>query len=1276
MPVTASGMDKVCFFINGIEYSAGCELPSYTTLNEFIRRHAELRGTKYMCLEGGCGTCVVNVKATHPNTHERVSFSVNSCLVVIFSCDGWEITTVEGIGNRKIGYNIIQKRLNQNFGSQCGYCSPGFVMSMYSLAENNPHLSAAEVENSLGSNLCRCTGYRPILDAFKSIALKDIEELDELTCPKTGRTCTKTCESEDEDWCLVNIQGLSLTKPKKIALADGRLWFEVYELKSVFDILDKVGYESYMLVGGNTARGVRPIKSFPLVLFNISNLHELHSHYMDVNLVLGASITLTDTINLFQDISTRDPNFRYLEVLRAHIERVAHIPVRNIGTLAGNLVLKHEYPDFQSDIFLLLDGVGATVTLVDRTLTRTELNMTAFLNTNIVGKVITQIKLPPFSNHYELVTYKVTPREQNAHADINAAFLFQFGSDRRNIIQARIVYGGIRPTFSHAYVAEAFLKNKNIFNNETLQAALHHLDIEIQPVYDPPQPSPLYRKKVALSLFYKAIIKLCPPEILKPCYASGASSVTDDRPPISSGYQEYDTDVNDYPLTQPLLKREGMIQCAGEAVYSDDIPAIKDEVFAAFVLSTVPKADIQSIDATEALKVKGVITVLTAADIPGMNSFVFPNDALLPEFEVLLASKKVQYYNQPVALVVANTMALADQVKSLIKINYSNIWDKPIVFTIEQALEAPKEENRVKPRQSISPTSRGTNVQKIVKGTFISPRQYHFMMELHTTVTIPVDNGFEIQSATQYTTQLQSAVARVLNVPESFIIVKTRRCGGAFGSKYIRSNMAACASALVAKILNRPCRVVMHLYDIMRATGKRPNSRLDYEVGVDDNGVIQYLDAAWYINDGLSLNENECDFVVGNFPNCYDLTRWKVQTYSVVTDAPTNCFMRAPGSIEAIAGIEHIMDHISMKVNKDPVLVRISNYSPETSLPPLMVTDFLQRIDFSKREADVIVFNAHHRWKKRGINFVNMAFSVEFPSNFIVVVNVYFGDGSVILSIGGIEIGQGLYTRMAQVAARELNVHVERVTIAPSFNFATPNTFGTVASVTTECCARSVIDACNQIKARLAPVRADMPNATWEQIVFAANDRGILLQANSLTGPYTPGVRPYKVYGLAAIEVELDILTGRKWIVRADVYEDCGRSINPALDVGQVEGAFIQALSLWTLEDTVYNEYNGKLYNYRTWNYKIYGAKDIPNDYRIYLRRRSVNPDGVLGSKAVSEPPSCMAYVIVNAIRDAIRASRLDSGYRADEFIPIGVPVTNENVVRAADVRIDEYLLY
>lgn len=247
------------------------------------------------------------------------------------------------------------------------------------------------------------------------------------------------------------------------------------------------------------------------------------------------------------------------------------------------------------------------------------------------------------------------------------------------------------------------------------------------------------------------------------------------------------------------------------------------------------------------------------------------------------------------------------------------------------------------------------------------------------------------------------------------------------------------------------------------------------------------------------------------------------------------------------------MDHISEELGIDPITVRMSNYRREDNDLPALVPMFIEKTDFTKRKSKISEFNSRNRWKKRGISLANMAFPTAYVGNYGALVSVYHGDGSVAVSIGGIELGQGIFTKIAQVAASQFRISVEKVTVIPCTNFATPNNFSTASSITTECCAYSVIRCCEEINARLAPIRATMPNASFEQVVYQADLRGILLQANYHTNEFDPRLVNYSIFGIAVTEVEIDVLTGRKWIVRADVLVDAGRSMNPALDVGQVK---------------------------------------------------------------------------------------------------------------------------
>jgi xanthine dehydrogenase/oxidase len=336
-------------------------VPLDTTLNEFLRRHAHLTGTKFMCLEGGCGACIVTVRKLNPVSKKVETLAVNSCLVLVFQCHGWDILTVEGIGDKVKGYNPVQSRLAEFNGSQCGYCSPGMVMNMYSLLANQEgQVTMDQVENSFAGNICRCTGYRPILDAFKSLAVDadgqlkdrvtDIEDLSQLFAKNDQLQAEKKVEST----------------PVHLQFEDGRHWFKVFTLSELFTVLENRQTKPYILVGGNTGHGVYRRPDDLEIFVDISDVPELHvCQATDEHLIIGGGVPLNEVMAFLKGAPEKEPNFAYCKELVEHIDLVAHIPVRNIGSLAGNLAIKHRHHEFPSDIFLLLETCGATVTICE-----------------------------------------------------------------------------------------------------------------------------------------------------------------------------------------------------------------------------------------------------------------------------------------------------------------------------------------------------------------------------------------------------------------------------------------------------------------------------------------------------------------------------------------------------------------------------------------------------------------------------------------------------------------------------------------------------------------------------------------------------------------------------------------------------------------------------------------------------------------------------------------------------------------------------------------------
>ncbi|XP_041981245.1 xanthine dehydrogenase/oxidase-like [Aricia agestis] len=1260
-------MDRVTFTLNGVKHSVGNEVSSTTTLLDYIRKVAELRGTKYMCKEAGCGACIVSYSRPSDDAAfgRHIVQGVNACMVSITSCQDWEISTIEHIGNRLQGYHPLQVTLARDNGTQCGYCSPGWVMAMYSLLSTRPR-TIFEIENDLSSNICRCTGYRPILDAFKKFgsdapinSLIDIEDLK--LCDKIihKKKCPDNNKKDlNEDWYVITKEEVS-SKVIHLKLHDDRIWYRVEMVNDIFNIFMEEGTDSYMLINGNTGKGVVNILEYPRLLIDISNVWELQGHYIDQNLVIGAGTTLTKVMQIFQDVS-EDEYFAYLRVLSEHLELVAHIPVRNIGTVAGNLMVKHRYPEFQSDIFLLLSTVGAELTILHGPGLTEIVPMEHFLQFDMTGKVILNILFPPLNNQYKLWTHKIMPRAQNAHAYVNCGFLYKLESTTNKVLECRIAYGGLSPFFTRALLTESHIVGKSLFLNETLQEVLSVLDEELDGavVPMPPNPSVQYRKQVALALFYKGLLALAPQNLVSPHYVTGAIKEHATRP-LSSGQQEFDTDPKVYPLNKPIPKLEGIIQCAGEAKYTEDIPTLPGEVYACFVLTTVPRGRIVNIDPSRALERPGVIAFYSAKDIPGVNSFipvVTKYRKLIRENEELLCDGDVKYFNQPLGIVVAETEILAELAATLVHVTYTDVKEPVIDIKV-----AKRDMSRNIFFVNIPATKVSPDIHQIISGEITIYTQYHFSMETLCCVSRPTEEGIKTYASTQWIDAVQDMTSRALKIDAGRIDVSVRRLGGAYGIKISRNTQQAVACNLVVYKLNRPCRFIQSLRTNMRAVGKRLPCSVDFEAGVNKEGVIQFINFVLYSDNGYIYNENLSDLGKDVYYNCYDQAPWNYTCFNTLTDTASNTWCRAPGTLENIISAEMVMEQIAYELGLDPLQVRLANLDRAKHNAIQEMTDTIMvKSNYKERRKHVDNFNEENRWKKRGFRFTLMKWSPYGTFYYEVNLSVFHQDGSVIISHGGVEMGQGINTKAIQICAYYFGIPVDMIQVKRNDTVTTPNGFTTAGSLTSQNIGIGVQKCCEELLRRLAPIRARLGNPTWVELIRAAFDADLSLQTHGLLN--ASDEENIDVYGVTLAEVEIDVLTGEHEIIRVDLIEDTGRSLNPVIDVGQVEGAFIMGLGYWTCERMVYDPQTGEVLSDHTWEYHVPQARDIPQDFRVYFRKGSFSTPRALGAKVVGEPATCMAVSVPLALREAITSARTDSGIPSTVWYEIDGPYSVENI--------------
>ncbi|ETN61206.1 aldehyde oxidase [Anopheles darlingi] len=1252
-----------------LDYSFRMNRQQYFGYQQPVRTANPHPGTKFSCLEGGCGACIVHIEGTHPVTRQRTAFSVNSCLFSVFSCHELDIRTIEGIGGKRRGaYHPLQQRLAEAGGSQCGYCSPGMVMSMYGLMVGNRSdgpPTEAQIEATFDGNVCRCTGYRPILEAFRSFAhdrittpppVPDIEDL--TLCPATRGTGKVSNEQP-------------VTTKRCLAFGDGEKWFKVTSLGQALEVLESIKIdEQYMLVGGNTAHGVYRRSDDLKVFIDVSTVRELREHRLEAKMLhIGSGVPLTELIDVLNSAADSNLGFAYCSSLADHLRKVANTPVRNVGTIAGNLMIKHQHPEFPSDLFLLLEAVEATLVIVSSLQETIRVAPLDFLKLNMGKKIIRSIELP---SHDHVSTtfrsYKIMPVAQNSRATVNAALMLRICPEARLYSSIRICYGGINPSFVHATKTEVFLQGKSLGSSETLAQALHILSGEVKPDAVLPDAAPEYRKHLALALLYRFALSVHPENVGR-LMRTGANGL--ERPPVSSGQQSYETHRKRWPLTKNIPKIEALAQCAGEAEFINDMPTLPNELHGAFVLATEVQSRIVRIDASDALAIPGVAAFLCAKDVPGFNNFM-PLEIGAREVEEIFCSGQVNFVGQIVGLVCAESFELANRAARLVRIEYKRTSNRLVLPTVQDVYDA-LDFSRV----TDQPYDRhGATYHQAREGSitltsrFDLKGQYHYPLETQTCLCVPRPNEMDVYSATQFIDHVQIAVSQALKVMESQINVTVKRVGGAYGFKLTYASQVACACAVAAHQTGRPVRMTLPLETAMCAMGKRAGSVSEYEVSVDRSGRISKLSHTYIHDDGASMNLLLGGMTSDLFKNCYRTNSWKLRGKIARTDVPPNTWARAPGTSEGIAMIENIMEHVAHATGQDPLQVRLANM-PQDSKMRKLLPQFRRQVDYDGRRSEIETFNRANRWHKRGIAVMPMQYPLEIKSKKGAVVSIHNDDGTVTIVHGGIEMGQGINTKMVQVAAYVLGIPMEKIIVRPTNSLLNANSNASKHSQATDGVAMAVKKCCEILLERLKPYRSLLRPRSWEEMVRSAALDEINLQASYFSTP--ADIRPYTIWGLACGEVELDVLTGQVLVRRVDILEDVGESMNPNIDVGQIEGAFVMGLGYYLTEALVYDS-NGKLLTNRSWTYKPPGYADTPVDFRVSFLAKSVNEGGVLRAKATGEPAFSLSPVVVYALRNAIRSARLDAGL-PDVWLHMGSGMTPEKICSLLEHSMEQFKL-
>ena len=751
-----------------------------------------------------------------------------------------------------------------------------------------------------------------------------------------------------------------------------------------------------------------------------------------------------------------------------------------------------------------------------------------------------------------------------------------------------------------------------------------------------------------------------------------------------------------------LRHESAHLHVAGEAVYIDDILEARGTLHAALGLSERAHARIRGLDLAPVRAASGVVAVLTAADIPGEN-----NVGPILHDDPILADGEVQYLGQPVFLVVADTVDHARRAARLARIDYEEL---PAVLTIEEALA---QGSFVIPTVTLE---RGDAKSAIagaphrLKGSLRIGGQEQFYLEGQIAYAVPKEDGdVLVYNSTQHPGEGQMQVAHALGIDAHRVTVECRRMGGGFGGKETQGGLPACAAAIAARHTGRPVKLRYDRDDDILITGKRHNYLVEYQVGYDRAGRILGVEFMFASQCGFSadLSGPVNDRTVMHADNAYFLPHVRIVSHRCKTHTQSNTAFRGFGGPQGMVAIEHVADEIARHLDLDPVAVRRANfYAPGRDLTPydMQVEDFVadrlfdeleKSSGYAARRAAIRKWNATSPVVKRGIAMTPVKFGISFTATFYnqasALLHVYYTDGSVLLNHGGTEMGQGLFTKVAQVVAHEFGIDVDRVRVSASDTARIPNASATAASSGSDLNGKAAQAAAREIKARLTAFAAERFGVAPDSIRFVANSveigdvkrmpfaelaklayyarvqlwaSGFYRTPKIHYDPKTLKGRPfyYFAYGASVSEVAIDTLTGETKLLRADILHDVGRSLNPAIDLGQVEGGFVQGAGWLTSEELWWNP-QGKLMTHAPSTYKIPVASDVPADFRVRLWSRGENvEDSIHRSKAVGEPPLMLAISVLHAIKDAVAAV---GDYRLAPRLD--APATPEEVLRSVD---------
>lgn len=1190
-------------------------------------------------------------------------------------------------------------------------------MSMYALLRNHPEPTLDQLTDALGGNLCRCTGYRPIIDACKTFCKASgccqskengvcclDQEINGLAESQEEDKTSPELFSEEEFLPLDPTQEL-IFPPELMRIAEKQppktrvfygervTWISPVTLKELVEA--KFKYPQAPIVMGYTSVGpeVKFKGVFHPIIISPDRIEELGviSQARD-GLTLGAGLSLDQVKDILADIVQKLPEEKtqtYRALLK-HLRTLAGSQIRNMASLGGHIVSRH----LDSDLNPLLAVGNCTLNLLSKDGERRIPLSEEFLRKCPEAdlkpqEVLVSVNIP-WSRKWEFVSaFRQAQRQQNALAIVNSGMRVLFREGGGVIEELSILYGGVGSTIISAKNSCQRLIGRP-WNEGMLDTACRLVLDEVTLAASAPGGKVEFKRTLIISFLFKFYLEVS--QGLKredpghsPSLAGNHESALDDlhskHPWRTLTHQNVDpAQLPQDPIGRPIMHLSGIKHATGEAIYCDDMPAVDRELFLTFVTSSRAHAKIVSIDLSEALSLPGVVDIITADHLQEANTF---------GTETFLATDEVHCVGHLVCAVIADSETRAKQAAKQVKVVYQDL--APLILTIEEAIQHKSFFKSERKLECGNVDEAFKIVDQILEGEIHIGGQEHFYMETQSMLVVPKgeDGEIDIYVSTQFPKYIQDIVAATLKLSANKVMCHVRRVGGAFGGKVGKTSILAAITAFAASKHGRAVRCILERGEDMLITGGRHPYLGKYKAGFMNDGRILALDVEHYCNGGCSLDESLWVIEMGllKLDNAYKFPNLRCRGWACRTNLPSNTALRGFGFPQAGLVTEACITEVAIKCGLSPEQVRTINmykhvdtthYKQEFSAKALSECwrECMAKCSYFERKAAIGKFNAENSWKKRGMAVIPLKFPVGIGSvamgQAAALVHIYL-DGSALVSHGGIEMGQGVHTKMIQVVSRELRMPMSSVHLRGTSTETVPNTNASGGSVVADLNGLAVKDACQTLLKRLEPIISKNPQGTWKDWAQTAFDQSISLSAVGYFRGYESNIDwekgeghpfEYFVFGAACSEVEIDCLTGDHKNIRTNIVMDVGHSINPALDIGQVEGAFIQGMGLYTIEELSYSP-QGTLYSRGPNQYKIPAICDIPTEMHISFLPPSEHSNTLYSSKGLGESGVFLGCSVFFAIHDAVKAARQERGISGPW--KLNSPLTPEKIRMACE---------